>query len=109
MTVMGQLPSTQLGHEAAGVVCRVGAAASKFKIGDRVVMLSPGAGRTIHRGKASSCVLIPEELTFEEAASIPVVHGTAWYALMRLAGVTTRRGQSILIHAASGGVGQAAI
>jgi NADPH:quinone reductase-like Zn-dependent oxidoreductase/NADP-dependent 3-hydroxy acid dehydrogenase YdfG len=109
MTVMGQLPSTHLGHEAAGIVCRVGAAAHGFKVGDRVVMLSPGAIRTVHRGKADSCVLIPAGLTFEEAATIPVVHGTAWYALVRLAGVTARKGQSILIHAASGGVGQVAI
>lgn len=109
MTVMGQLPNTQLGHEAAGIVCRIGATAKGFRVGDRVVMLSPGAIRTVHRGKASACLLIPDEITFEEAATIPVVHGTAWYALVKLAGVISRKGQSILIHAASGGVGQAAV
>jgi NADPH:quinone reductase-like Zn-dependent oxidoreductase/NADP-dependent 3-hydroxy acid dehydrogenase YdfG/aryl carrier-like protein len=109
MTVMGQLPGTLLGHDAAGVVRRVGSAVSNFKIGDRVALLNPGALRTVHRAKAEFCQIIPEELSFEEAASIPVVHGTAWYALVKLAGVASRKGQTILIHAAAGGVGQCAI
>jgi NADPH:quinone reductase-like Zn-dependent oxidoreductase/aryl carrier-like protein len=109
MTAIGQLPGMHLGFDAAGIVLRVGSAVSKFNVGDRIVTLSPGAFRTIHQAKASSCELIPEGLTFEEAATIPVAHGTAWYALVKLAGVIARKGQSILIQAASGGVGQAAI
>jgi zearalenone synthase (highly reducing iterative type I polyketide synthase) len=97
----------ELGFDAAGIVRRVGPAVSKFGIGDRVVMFSPGAHRTIHRAKADFCQSIPDGLTLEEAATIPLVHGTAWYALVPLA--RARGGQSILIHAAAGGVGQAAI
>jgi NADPH:quinone reductase-like Zn-dependent oxidoreductase/NADP-dependent 3-hydroxy acid dehydrogenase YdfG/aryl carrier-like protein len=109
MTALGQLPGMHLGLDAAGIVRRIGSAVSNFNIGDRIVTLSPGAFRTLHRAKASSCQLIPEGLTFEEAATIPIVHGTAWYALVKLAGVIARKGQSILIHVATGGVGQAAI
>ncbi|CAH0713521.1 unnamed protein product, partial [Brenthis ino] len=50
---------------------------------------------------------IPDEWTFEEAASVPVAYGTVYYALVMVGKV--RHGESILIHAGSGGVGQAAI
>ncbi|XP_026498403.2 fatty acid synthase-like isoform X1 [Vanessa tameamea] len=50
---------------------------------------------------------IPDEWTFEEAASVPVAYGTVYYALVMIAQI--QRGESILIHAGSGGVGQAAI
>lgn len=110
MTTMNNLPGTLLGHDCAGVVRRVvpgGPAAAKFRVGDRVAMVQPGAHRTIHRAKLECVEHIPEGLSFEEAATIPVVHGTAWYALVDLA--RAQKGQSVLIHAAAGGVGQAAI
>ncbi|XP_047538557.1 fatty acid synthase-like [Vanessa atalanta] len=50
---------------------------------------------------------IPDEWTFEEAASVPVAYGTVYYALVMIGQIN--RGESILIHAGSGGVGQAAI
>ncbi|XP_046963777.1 fatty acid synthase-like [Vanessa cardui] len=49
----------------------------------------------------------PDEWTFEEAASVPVAYGTVYYALIMVGKM--QRGESILIHAGSGGVGQAAI
>ena len=107
MVVMGQIPDRLLGFDAAGIVRRVGSEVSRFKVGDGVAMYGHGAHRTIHRSKADFCALIPDGLSFEQAATIPVVHGTAWYGLVQLARV--ERGQSILIHAAAGGVGQAAI
>lgn len=113
MTVMGQMHGLDLGWDAAGTVRRTGSSVSAeksgIKVGDRVVMLNPGALRTVHRAKASYCAVLDDglKLSFEEAASIPLVHGTAWYALIHIARV--RQGQSILIHAAAGGVGQSAI
>lgn len=109
MTVMGQMHGLDLGWDAAGLVRRTGSSVSGINVGDRVVMLNPGALRTVHRAKASYCAVLDDglKLSFEEAASIPLVHGTAWYALVHIARV--RSGQSILIHAAAGGVGQAAI
>ncbi|XP_046963942.1 fatty acid synthase-like [Vanessa cardui] len=50
---------------------------------------------------------IPDEWTLEEAASVPVAYGTVYYALVMIGQI--KRGESILIHAGSGGVGQAAI
>lgn len=103
---MGQMADTALGLEAAGVIRRVGSSVTKFKVGDKVMMSGYGAHRTFHRVPASFCALIPEGMSFELAASIPVVHATAWNALVRVAKV--QKGQSILIHAAAGGVGQVA-
>jgi zearalenone synthase (highly reducing iterative type I polyketide synthase) len=110
MTVMGQMTGLDLGWDAAGVVLRAGPAADGIKPGDRVVMLHPGALRTVHRARASSCAVLDgplADLSFAAAASVPLVHGTAWYALVHVARV--RKGQTILIHAAAGGVGQAAV
>lgn len=107
MSVMGQIPDKILGSDASGIVRRVGSAVTKFKIDDKVAMYGHGSHRTLHRSKADFCMLIPDGLSFEQAATIPLVHGTAWYGLVQLAHV--KKGQSILIHAAAGGVGQAAI
>ncbi|KFA49985.1 hypothetical protein S40293_05963 [Stachybotrys chartarum IBT 40293] len=106
MVAMGQMADTELGLDAAGIVRRVGSSISKFKIGDKVIMMGYGAHRVRHRAPASFCTLIPEGMSFELAASIPVVHATAYNALVRVARV--QKGQSILIHAAAGGVGQVA-
>ena len=107
MTAMGQIADSFFGFDASGIVRRVGSAVTKFKFGDKVAMYRHGAHRTILRSRADYCEFIPDGLSFEEAATIPVVHGTSWYALVRLANV--QKGQSILVHAAAGGVGQAAI
>lgn len=107
MSVMGQIPDALLGFDASGIVRRIGSAVQNFKVDDKVAMYGHGSHRTVHRSKADYCKLIPEGLSFEQAATIPVVHGTAWYGLVHLARV--QKGQSVLIHAAAGGVGQAAI
>ncbi len=107
MVAMGQMVDSKLGLDAAGIIRRVGSGVTKFKIGDRVAMYGHGAHRTYHRSRAEYCALIPDGLSFEQAATIPTVHGTAWNALVRLAKV--QEGQSVLVHAAAGGVGQAAI
>jgi len=106
MVAMGQMSDTALGLDAAGIVRRIGSSVTKFKIGDKVIMMGYGAHRTYHRARASFCTLVPEGMSFELAASIPVVHATAYNALVRVARV--QKGQSILIHAAAGGVGQVA-
>lgn len=59
------------------------------------------------RGKAAYAFKIPKEMTFEQAAALPVVYYTAWYGLVRLS--RARKGQTVLIHLGAGGVGQAAI
>jgi acyl transferase domain-containing protein/NADPH:quinone reductase-like Zn-dependent oxidoreductase/acyl carrier protein len=104
---MGQVPSPYIGVECSGTVTRVGANANTITVGDRVCAMSLGAYGTYTRCPATSAVVIPHDMSFALAASIPVVYSTAYYAIVELARMEP--GERILIHAASGGVGQAAI
>lgn len=107
MVTMGQIPDNLLGFEASGTIVNIGADVKGFKAGDRVCTIGHGAHRTLFRNKAGFCQAIPVGYSFEEAATLPLVHCTAFYSLVHIARV--RQGQTILIHAAAGGVGQAAI
>ncbi|KIA76017.1 polyketide synthase [Aspergillus ustus] len=107
MTAMGQIPDETVGLEASGVVRRVGGNVTKFQAGDRVCCLAHAAHKPLIRVPVVQCKQIPEGMSYEDAATLPMVHYTAYHALVNLARV--RKGQSILIHAAAGGVGQAAI
>ena len=100
-----------LGSEAAGIVARVGSRVRRFKPGDEVYA-RPRKGRT---GTFAEFIAIaeddvahkPKALTMEEAASIPLVGLTGWQALVERANL--KKGQKVLIHAGSGGVGTFAI
>ena len=100
-----------LGHDVAGVVVRIGSRVRRFKPGDEVYA-RPADGRI---GAFAEFIAIneadvaikPQALTMEEAASIPLVGLTAWQALIERANL--KRGQKVLIHAGSGGVGTFAI
>ena len=100
-----------LGHDVAGVVTRVGSRVRRFKPGDEVYA-RPADGRIgafaeFIAIKEDDLAIKPKALTMEEAASIPLVGLTAWQALIERANLT--RGQKVLIHAGSGGVGTFAI
>lgn len=107
MGAMGLVPVPMLGLEASGVVVRTGQAVTRFQPGDRVAAHAYGSHATVVRTPQEVVHKLPDSITFEEGAAINLVHVTAYYALVRLAKL--RRGQSVLIHAAAGGVGQAAI
>ena len=109
MVALGQLPDKSLGQECAGTVTRIGQSVdpTKIAVGDRVCCITHGAFKTYARSHMSSVCKIPESMTFVTAAAIPVVFCTAYYSLHHLARLNA--GESILIHAAAGGVGQAAI
>ncbi|MBS4727409.1 SDR family NAD(P)-dependent oxidoreductase [Mycobacterium sp. SM1] len=95
-----------LGAEGAGVVVELGPGVSGVAVGDRVMgLLGPAASMTVVDRRA--IVPIPLGWSFAQAASVPVVFLTAYYALRDLAAI--RPGQSILVHAATGGVGMAAV
>jgi alcohol dehydrogenase len=100
-----------LGHDVAGVVVRVGPRVRRFKPGDEVYA-RPADGRIgafaeFISIKEDDLAIKPKALTMEEAASIPLVGLTAWQALIERADL--KRGQKVLIHAGSGGVGTFAI
>jgi len=100
-----------LGNELAGVVIRVGSRVRRFKPGDEVYA-RPDKNRIGTFAEAiavhdDDLAIKPQSLTMEEAASIPLVGLTAWQALIEKAQL--KKGQTVLIHAGSGGVGTFAI
>ena len=96
-----------LGTEGAGVVLEVGPGVVDLAPGDHVMGLLPGSFGPIAVGDRRLLAAIPEGWSFAEAASAPAAFITAWYALVDLAGL--REGERLLVHAASGGVGMAAV
>ncbi len=103
-----KLPAV-IGYEVAGEIDALGANVDGPAIGTRVLALAPNFG-----GYSDSLVLpateavpIPEGLTYEQAAAIPVNYLTAWCMLIRLANLQAE--ETVLIHSAAGGVGQAAL
>lgn len=107
VVAMGQLAQPYLGIECAGTVARIGSAVTSLAVGDRVAAMSHGAYSTVARCAATSAARIPDSMAFETAASIPVVYCTAYYGLVDLSRLGA--GETVLVHAAAGGVGQAAI
>ena len=100
--------STILGLEMAGVIEAVGAAVSQWQAGDRVCALLPGGGYAAKAKVPSGQVMaIPDGLSFEHAAAIPEVFLTAYLNIFLLGGL--QPDQVVLVHAAGGGVGPAAI
>lgn len=107
MIAMGQLAQPYLGIECSGVITAVGSKVKDLVVGDRVCAMSEGAYSTYTRCLGTSAQKIADDLSFEIAATIPVIFCTAYYSLFDLANL--RKGERVLIHAAAGGVGQAAI
>jgi NADPH:quinone reductase-like Zn-dependent oxidoreductase len=110
MVAMGQLQTKVMGFECSGVVTRLGPnvpADTALAIGDRVCALLRGHWATHTQVHWTSVAKIPAAMSFEIAAAIPIVYITAYYSLYHLANI--QKGETILIHSAAGGVGQAAI
>jgi NADPH:quinone reductase-like Zn-dependent oxidoreductase len=107
MVAMGQVPDTMIGADCSGIVTRIGTKIANFKPGDRVMTWKLGCHQTFVRSPGVMFQRIPDEMTYEEAASIPTIYCTSYRALYDCARL--KRGESILIHAAAGGVGQSAI
>ncbi len=100
-----------LGNDLAGVVVKAGAKVTRFRPGDAVYARPDkariGTFAPFIAMQASDAALMPANTTMEEAASLPLVGLTAWQALIERANV--QPGQTVLIHAGSGGVGVFAI
>jgi phthioceranic/hydroxyphthioceranic acid synthase len=102
----GQLP--QPGTDFAGIVTAVGPEVTDHKVGDHVGGMSPnGCWGTFVTCDAGLAATLPPGLTDAQAAAVTTAHATAWYGLNDLARI--RAGDKVLIHSATGGVGQAAI
>ncbi|HWO66398.1 MAG TPA: polyketide synthase dehydratase domain-containing protein, partial [Umezawaea sp.] len=117
MSALDQVPAVDpakghvFGAECAGVVTRVGAGADRHGLapGDRVVAVAAGISTlaTHVLVPATGVVAMPEGLSFDEAASMPITNLTAWFTLVRAAKLTA--GERVLVHSAAGGTGMAAV
>ncbi|WP_009960443.1 NADP-dependent oxidoreductase [Verrucomicrobium spinosum] len=100
-----------LGNDVAGVVVRVGSNVRRFKLGDEVYARPAqdriGTFAEYIAMDEADVAMKPANLTMEEAASLPLVALTAWQVLVERANL--QKGQKVLIHAGSGGVGTIAI
>ncbi|KAI0478559.1 putative polyketide synthase [Xylariaceae sp. FL0804] len=107
---MGQLKGGSMGLECSGIVTRVGAEAQAegYKVGDRVMALSTGHSfASCARVPWHGVVQVPAGFDFETAASLPLAFTVAYSGFVDSARLAS--GSSVLIHAAAGAFGQAAI
>ncbi|MFD5703209.1 SDR family NAD(P)-dependent oxidoreductase, partial [Streptomyces lasiicapitis] len=108
LIALGMYPGDAvMGTEGAGVVVEVGAEVTDLAVGDRVLGLLEAAFGPLAVADARMVARMPEGWSFAQAASVPTVFLTAYYALRDLAGLEA--GESVLVHAAAGGVGMAAV
>jgi acyl transferase domain-containing protein/NADPH:quinone reductase-like Zn-dependent oxidoreductase/acyl carrier protein/SAM-dependent methyltransferase len=103
----GGFAGTTLGLEVAGRIRRCGSAVRGLAIGDDVLAFAGGSFASHVTVPAHAVAPMPPRWTYAEAATVPTVFFTCWYALTHLARL--ERGERILIHGAAGGVGLAAI
>lgn len=96
------------GGEIAGVVREVGAGVKEFSVGDRVLAAAPMGGFADRTAlPASFAHRMPDAMSFEEGASFPIVYPTSYVGLVHRAAL--QAGETLLVHAAAGGVGLAAV
>ena len=109
MISLGQLDdSSAMCGEHSGIVTAVGTSLrNAFHVGDRICAWGGNAYASSIVVNGLSAQIIPINMSFETAASIPIVYTTAYYSLVHLARL--KRGETVLIHSAAGGVGQAAV
>lgn len=110
LNVLGQYPGDPglPGSECSGIVTHVGEGVKHIKVGDEVIAFGSmgGFGKYVI-AQQEFIIKKPTNLSFYQAATLPIAYLTAWYALKYLAAI--KKGDKILIHAAAGGVGLAAV
>ncbi len=109
LNALGMYPGEAgpLGSECAGEIVAVGEGVDQLQIGNEVMALALGSFSTFAITRAEFVVPKPSGLSFEAAATLPIAFLTATYGLQHLAHL--KRGDRVLIHAAAGGVGLAAV
>ncbi|MEU1702989.1 SDR family NAD(P)-dependent oxidoreductase [Streptomyces pseudogriseolus] len=109
LTALGMYPgdATAIGLEGAGVITETGAEVTSVAPGDRVLGMFAGAFGPVAVADERMVAPIPKGWSFAEAATVPITYLTAYYGLVDLAAL--KPGESVLVHAAAGGVGSAAV
>lgn len=112
-----------LGLEASAIVTKIGSGVRDFHVGDRVIVFKSGCFSTKINVSSLVCVKIPDNISDEDAATMPIVYSTVVHSIINLGNL--QKGQvseklpkikvfylifqTVLIHSACGGVGLAAI
>ncbi|WP_189974585.1 type I polyketide synthase, partial [Streptomyces avidinii] len=96
-----------IGGDVAGVVMETGSGVTNVAVGDRVLGLCSDSFGPVAVCDHRFLTPMPDGWSYEQAATIPITHLTAYYGLVDLAAV--QQGESVLVHAAAGGVGIAAV
>jgi polyketide synthase 12 len=96
-----------VGGESAGVVLELGPGVDGLAVGDRVMGLFAAGLGSVSIADRRLIARMPDGWSFAQAASVPIVFLTAYYGLVDLAGLG--KGERLLVHAAAGGVGMAAL
>ncbi|MEV5510568.1 type I polyketide synthase [Streptomyces orinoci] len=108
LIALGMYPGeAPFGSEAAGVVLEVGAEVTDLKPGDRIFGFVPEGFGPVAVADRRLIAPMPSGCSFVRAAAVPLVYLTAYYGLVDLGGL--RAGERVLVHAAAGGVGMAAV
>nr|XP_023908643.1 highly reducing polyketide synthase azaB-like [Quercus suber] len=106
LVAIGQVDEDLIGVECSGTVTRVGENCGPYRVGDRVAAIT-SSFQTYTQTPIHRACLIPENVAFQDACASLIVYATAYYCLAEVARL--RKGESILIHSAAGGTGQASI
>jgi NADPH:quinone reductase-like Zn-dependent oxidoreductase len=107
LIALGEIESPGIGFEFAGVVEAIGTGVTSVSVGDRVFGFGLGCFGTRAVTAAHLVANIPAGMSFEAVATVPLAYLTALYALQDLGQV--KAGERVLVHAAAGGVGMAAV
>ncbi len=108
LIALGAYPgAARMGGEGAGVVVEVGPDVTSLQVGDRVMGLIHDSFCPLAVADARLVVRAPEGWSWEQAASVPIVFLTAYFALVELAALEP--GERLLVHGAAGGVGMAVV
>ena len=95
------------GYELSGTIIAVGDDVKGMSVGQRVVAATPNGAQASHVAvRAKRCFSVPDDISLETAAAVPVTYLTAWHMLVHLGNIQSN--DSVLIHGAAGGVGTAA-
>ena len=106
----GLMPSVPhiVGYDAAGIICQVGEKVTDRQVGQRVTTLNQFGSHAEKRALASiTSWVIPDDVSFEEAACVPVTFGTAHDCLFEFGHL--KEGETVLVQAGASGVGMAAV
>ncbi|KAJ5379544.1 Fum1p [Penicillium cosmopolitanum] len=97
----------ELGLEGSGIIRRIGSKVHEFTPGDRIVTFYPGMFQSRIVTAPAWCFKIPDSISLDQAATMPSVYATAIHSLIELCAL--KKGNTVLIHSACGGVGLASI